>query len=264
VYKNIRNEWAIVDMSRIGAYTVPFTAPDPGPDGIANNSDDGAPISLLDRTAAPEQRVFTNPDDPDFKSDFNTFEVALNRRFHEKWMLLTSFGYTWLTQFHANTSTTSVLSAAGNAKGFDWRPNIRRFGRETSTIWNYKLIGRYVAPWDVGLSASYKLQSGRQWGRSLNVALPTAGSETVRAEPVTANRAPNIGILDLRLDKSFRVRPGRLTAMMDIFNLANDGSVIVMRTATAAPGAGQPFGSFGEVIALLDPRIVRFGIRYEF
>ena len=265
VYKAIRDEWAIVDVSRINAYTVPFTATDPGPDGIAGNTDDGAPISLLDRTATPEERVFTNPSDPTYDSNFNTFEVAINRRFEQKWMLLTSFGYTWLDQFHANTSTTSVLSAAGNGKAFDWRPNLLRFGRETSTIWNYKLIGRYVAPWEIGLSASYKLQSGRQWGRSLNVSLPTAGSETIRTEPVTANRAPNIGIFDLRLDKSFKIRPaGRFTAMVDVFNLTNDGSVIVMRTATAAPAAGAPYGTFGEVIALLDPRIVRFGLRYEF
>jgi Carboxypeptidase regulatory-like domain len=265
VYKNIRNEWAIVDTSRINAYTVPFSAADPGPDGIAGNADDGAPISLLDRTAAPENRVFTNPDNPDYNSDFNTVEVAVNRRFQNKWLLLTSFAYTWLNQIHNNTSTTSVLSAAGNSKAYDWRPNIVRFGRETSTIWNYKLIGRYVAVWDIGISGSYKLQSGRQWGRSLSVALPTAGSETVRVEPVTANRAPTVGILDLRLDKSFKVKGGgKLTGMIDVFNLANDGAVIVMRTATAAPAAGQPYGSFGEVIALLDPRIVRFGVRFEF
>lgn len=265
VRKSIRNEWDTVDTSRLGAYTVPFTAPDRGPDGIAGNTDDGPALALLDRTAATETRVFTNPNDPSYDSDFDTVEVAVNRRFQGKWMLLTSFGYTWLDQFHANTSTTSVLSAAGNGKSYDWRPNLRRFGRETSTIWNYKLIGRYTAPWQIGLSASYKLQSGRQWGRSLSVTLPTAGSETVRVEPVTANRAPSVGIFDVRLDKSFKIRRiGRVTAMMDAFNVTNSGTVIVFRTATATPAAGQPFGSFQETIALLDPRIVRFGLRYEF
>ena len=97
------------------------------------------------------------------------------------------------------------------------------------------------------------------------MALPTAGSETVRVDPVTSNRAPNVGILDLRLDKSFKVKgQGKLTAMVDVFNLTNSGEVIVIRTATAAPATGQPYGSFGEVIALLDPRIVRFGVRFEF
>jgi hypothetical protein len=160
-----------------------------------------------------------------------------------------------------------VLSAAGNGKDFSWNENLRRFGRETSTIWNYKLIGRYTLPFDVGVSGSYKLQSGRNWGRAVNFSLPNLGSQSVRVEPVTANRAPNVHIVDLRFDKSFRfpgTYGGRLTAMVDVFNLLNLGTPIVFRTLTGNAAAGEPFGNFKEVLALLDPRIVRFGIRYEF
>ena len=53
---------------------------------------------------------------------------------------------------------------------------------------------------DIGVSGSYKLQSGSQWGRPVNFALNPAGfvlgSQTVRVEPITANRAPNIDIMD--------------------------------------------------------------------
>ena len=256
VYKNIRNEWAVVDVSRIGAYTTPFTTTDPGPDGTRGTADDGAALQLVDRTNVGEQRVFTNPSDPGYDSDYNTVELAINRRFHNKWMLLSSYEFTWLDQFHGNTSSTSTTGAAGDAKSYDWRPNIRRYGRETSTIWNYKLIGRYVAPWDIGVSGSYKLQSGRQWGRSINVTLPVAGAETIRVEPVTAHRAPSVGIFDIRLDKSFRLAGHRLTGMVDAFNLTNSSVPVTFRTASAV--------SFQEVTALLDPRIVRVGVRFEF
>ena len=120
------------------------------------------------------------------------------------------------------------------------------------------MIGRYVAPLDVGISGSYKLQSGRQWGRSLSVTLPTAGAETIRVEPVTAHRAPSVGIFDVRVDKSFRFAGHRLTAMLDAFNLTNSGVPVTFRTASASNA------SFQEVTALLDPRIVRLGIRFEF
>src|SRR5262249_55587293 len=162
------NEWAIVDTSRIGSYTTPFTTTDPGPDGVRGTADDGGTLQLVDRANVAEQRVFTNPADPAYDSDYNTVEVAVNRPLPHQWMFLSSYEYTWLDQFHANTSSTSTTGAAGNAKDFDWRPNLRRYGRETSTIWNYKVLGRYVAPWDVGISGSYRLQSGRQWGRSLS------------------------------------------------------------------------------------------------
>ena len=112
-------------------------------------------------------------------------------------------------------------------------------------------------PFQIGLSGSYKLQSGRQWGRSLAVTLPTAGSETIRVEPVTANRAPNVSILDIRFDKAIRFgKAGNVTAMVDVFNLLNHPTATTFRTNTGA--------TFLEVTSLLDPRIVRFGLRWDF
>jgi Carboxypeptidase regulatory-like domain len=273
VYKNLRNEWAEVDMTRNPAQTVPVNRVDPGPEGITGDGNDQT-ITLSDIPAGTgTQRVFTNPDDPAYDSNYHTVELAVNRRFRSGWMLLTSFEYSWLDQFHNQTSTTSVLSAAGNdktgtagANGYPWNNNFGIFGRETSTIWNYKVIGRYTLPWEIGLGGSYKLQSGRNWGRAVNFSLPNLGSQTVRVEPVTANRAPNVHIVDLRFDKGIRLPRnfGRIVGMVDVFNLFNLGTPIVFRTLTQTAPAGQPFGNFQEVIAILDPRAVRFGIRYEF
>jgi hypothetical protein len=266
VYKNLRNEWEEVDLARVNAQTVPVTVTDRGPDGILGNGDDQQ-VTLYDIPAGtPTQRFFTNPDDPAYDSDYNSFEVALNRRFRNGWMVLTALEHTWLTQFYGTTSTTSVLSSAGNGKDYSWNRNLRQADRETTTVWNYKLIGRKALRWDFGVSGSYKLQSGRQWGRAVSLSVPVLGNQTVRVEPVTANRAPNVHIVDLRMDKSFRFgnKFGRLTAMVDVFNLLNSGVPIVFRTQSGNRVGTEPFGNFKEVIALLDPRIVRFGIRYEF
>ncbi len=256
VYKNIRNDWAEVDLLRVGAYTIQRTVTDPGPDGVTGTGDDRQ-LTLYDRQAGiGSDRVFTNPTDPKYTSDYNTIELALNRRFQGRWMALTAFGYTWLDQFHGVTSTSSALDSVGIGKAYLWRPNQRLFGRERSTLWNYKLIGRYVFPYDIGVSASYKLQSGRNWGRTISVSLPNAGSETVRVEPVNAQRAPNVGIFDIRVDKSFALkRGGRLTGMIDIFNASNSDVVTNFRITTVR---------YKEIIALLDPRVVRLGIRWDF
>lgn len=266
VYKNLRNEWAEVDLARVNAQTVPVSVTDRGPDGILGSGDD-RPLTLFTVPAGtPNQRFFTNPTDPGYDSDYNSVELAVNRRFRAGWLLLTSFEYTWLTEFVGVGSTTSVLSAAGNTKAYSWNRNLRQPDRETTTVWNYKLIGRRTLPLGAAVSGSYKLQSGRQWGRSANFTVPVLGSQTVRVEPVTANRAPNVHIMDLRVDKSFRFpnKAGRLTAMVDVFNLLNAGTPIVFRTQSGNAAAGEPFGNFKEVLALLDPRIVRFGVRYEF
>ena len=256
VYKNIRNLWGEIDAIRTPAYNVPYTIVDRGPDNITGTADDQQ-FQTFDRPLSSRigsDRVYTNP--ADNKADFNTMEVALNRRFQGKWMLLTSFGYTWLNQLHS--SSTSV--SAGNGQTFSYRPSDRLFGDngfETSTLWNYKIIGRYTMPLDIGFSGSWKVQSGGNWGRSISVPFPGDGSRTVRVEPVTANRGETVQILDVRFDKTFRFgRFGRVTGMIDVFNLTNAGTVTEFRNATGA--------TFKEVTELLDPRIVRFGIRFDF
>ena len=95
-------------------------------------------------------------------------------------------------------------------------------------------------PWQIGLSGSYKLQSGRNWGRAVSFSLPNLGNQTVRVEPVDANRAPNVHIVDLRFDKSFTLPRsfGRIVGMVDVFNLFNPGTPIVFRTQTQTAAGG--------------------------
>jgi hypothetical protein len=251
VYKNIRHEWQEVDLNRGPATTVPIVATDPVT---------GERILLLDRPAnVPENRVITNPERygfPESSGDYHTVEMALNRRFHANWLLLTSFQHTWSRDWRSTTSTTNALNAAGQATGYSWDPNILRLGKQDTAYWNYKLVGRYDFPWGIGTSASYKLQSGNNWARTLNVNLPVAGATNVFAEPVNSNRAPNVHIFDIRIDKDLRIGNGTLTGMFDIFNLLNANPVTNFRVITG--------NRFKEVISILDPRVVRFGVRYEF
>ncbi|MDO8679780.1 MAG: carboxypeptidase regulatory-like domain-containing protein [Acidobacteriota bacterium] len=256
VYKNMRNVWGEIDAIRTPAYTVPYTIVDRGADNVVGTGDDKT-FQTFDRPPSSQigsDRLYTNP--ANNKADFQTVEIGLNRRFQGKWMLLTSFGYTWLNQIHA--SSTSVSS--GNGQTYSYRPSDLMFGDngyETSTLWNYKVIGRRTLPFDIGFSGSWKVQSGRGWGRSVSVPFPGDGTRTVRVEPITANRSEMVQILDVRLDKTLKFgKLGKLTAMLDAFNLTNAGTVTTFRNATGP--------TYKEVTELLDPRIVRFGFRYDF
>ncbi len=150
-------------------------------------------------------RVYTNPEG--FDADFQNVEVALNRRMMGKWMLLTSAGMTWSKMQHYSATTPT-----GYTRAYSFRPADKlfgdEFGRETSTVWNYKIIGRYEMPWGIGSSGSWRVQSGQNYGRTINVVFPGDGARTVRVEPIDANRYPTVSIFDLRLDKSVKL-PGQ-------------------------------------------------------
>ena len=85
------------------------------------------------------------------------------------------------------------------------------------------------------------------------------GTRTVRGEPVDANRYPTVAILDFRLDKSFDMgKAGKFSPMLDVFNILNSGVATTIRTTNTATAP------FNEVTAILNPRVIRFGIRYNF
>ena len=250
VYKNMRNVWGEVDVVRAAGYTVPFTINDPGADRVAGTADDQQFQTLALAAGTGTDRVYTN--DERNNADFHTAEFALNRRFANRWMLLTSFGYTWSTMIH---------SQAG-ARSFSYRPVDLLFGdegKETDTLWNYKVVGRYVMPFAVGFSGSWKVQSGFNYARTISVAMPVEGNRTVRVEPITANRYPSVAILDLRLDKTIDLgRAGRITPTLDVFNVMNSGVPTTVRTTNTATAP------FNEVTAILNPRVIRFGVRFNF
>jgi hypothetical protein len=268
VYKNTRNGWAEVDLTRVNAYTIPFPFTDNGVDGMRGTADDQQ-LVLYDRLAAAlSTRTLTNPGRwagvPALEGDYHTVEFALNRRFHGNWLLLTSFEQTWAEDFRNTTTGTTALdvvrqatSGLSGATNVMSQPNRRRLGRQETTYWNYKVLGRYVFPYDFGVSGSYKLQSGYNWARNTSVALPNAGSESILMESLDSNRTANVHIVDFRVEKGFRVRgAGRVTGMMDLFNALNANPITGFRTVTGA--------RFKELIAVLDPRAARFGIRWDF
>ena len=250
VYKNMRNVWGEIDAIRTPAYTVPYTLTDPGKDNSLATTADNQTFQTFDRPAViGTDRVYTNPEGNN--ADFHNMEVAVNRRFSGKWMMLSSFGYTWSTMLHDTT---------GFGRFYSYRPARKLFGDEngyeTSTLWNYKIIGRYTLPYEIGFSGSWKVQSGQEYGRTISVAFPGDGTQTVRVEPINTNRYPSVAIMDVRADKSFSMgKAGKMTFQFDVFNLMNSGVPTTVRLTSV---------NFNEVTAILSPRVIRLGFRYDF
>jgi len=259
VYKNMRNVWGEIDVVRAAGYTVPFSFTDPGADRVVGTADDQTFQTQALAQGVGSDRVFTNLGERG-NADFQNVEFALNRRFANRWMLLTSFGMTWSKMAHVQTANANLGRYANTT--FPYRPADRLMGDdgiETSSLWNYKVIGRYVLPFDIGFSGSWKVQSGFNYGRTISVAMPVEGNRTIRVTPIDAFRYPSVAILDLRLDKSIGLgKAGKVSPIFDVFNLLNSGVPTNVRTTNTAAAP------FQEVTTILNPRVLRFGVRYSF
>ena len=161
VYKNMRNVWGEIDTARVDNYTVPFTINDPGADRVVGTGDDQ---TFQTRALRRRRRRHSRHDQS---------RQARQRRFPDHGVraeppLLRQVDDARLVRLHlvedgahrrcARTGTSSI-----NAGGTIYRPFDRLFGDdgiETDTLWNYKVVGRYVLPYEIGFSGSWKVQSG--------------------------------------------------------------------------------------------------------
>jgi len=73
---------------------------------------------------------------------------------------------------------------------------------------------------------------------------------------VDQNRSESVTIVDVRVEKGFTLGPGRITGMIDMYNLFNSNSEVNFNLRTGT--------RFRNIIAALDPRAFKIGIRYQF
>jgi hypothetical protein len=227
----------------IDAYTVPFTYVDIGLDGRRGTADDrnltmfGLPSSQASKF--PTTTVVTNTGQ---YTRAKTAEVAMNKRYANRWSASIGGAYSWITDFPNNFPNT---------------PN--EPGAQDRSTWSLKATGSYDAAWGVRFSPVLRHQSGANFARTLAVSVPTGSgliaSGTAYADAYDANREDNIWVFDLRTEKTvtFTSR-SRVRLFFDLFNLTNSHA---SETTSHATGLG-----FLKPSAILAPRTARVGFRF--
>ena len=103
------------------------------------------------------------------------------------------------------------------------------------------------------MTPTVRHQAGNPFGRTFTQTF-NWGNATVRAEPIDAQRMPNVNVFDMRTEKAFRAGPGRVTGFFDVYNIFNtnaeqDLTTTVRRLVAAA-------------VAITPPRIARVGVKF--
>jgi hypothetical protein len=225
-------------------------------DGEAFNLRD-IPASIADQSNAQ----FTNIPDSDF--NYDTIEFAFNKRMGSRFFVQTSMDYQWRDELRSpdidNWGTTSPLSTDPIGVNYFLNPNPAVSNRQSTTMYHFTGMGRYTFPADVGLALNYRFQSGFPYSRIIPDATTTP---TLNATPVPffvenldQNRSDNVHLLNFRVDKAFTVGRFKITGMFDLYNVLNANPVTNFNLYN---------GGFGDIIAVLDPRVAQVGFRLEF
>jgi hypothetical protein len=215
---------------------------------------------------------------PDYYKDYMGVEVRFNKRLSNRWMLNGSFT---LQTEKVHFGKKGYLNPT-NIWALDGREYAQYMGGGSGKVsqyvfsrWLFKLSGLYQLPWDINVSFTFNAREGhvlRERVRIVdyNAPNPLERSIWVYLTPFGTHRLPTFWNLNLRFEKVVRCgETGRIYIMADIFNLFNQ-SIVNRRyqmdhgTYYVHSGAFVQSATDGLINELLNPRVVRLGVRFEF
>ena len=224
VWRGERQHYLRQNVTRpFDAFTVPVSISDPGPDGQGGTADDGAVIPGYDLRPESSGLAPVNivRNVPDAGSHHWTWDITATRRFTGRWSLVAGFAHTWSRDQANGYSGQSVRNNVYPLTPNDLI-NAGKDGRYEFRIWSAKIHGTYAGPWDVRITPFLRHQSGQPFGRTFSTALNNASNVRILAEPIGTRRMDNITILDVRVEKGFRLGGHRrLAGFVDVFNVLN-------------------------------------------
>jgi hypothetical protein len=259
VYRGQRNQYGRYNINRLDdVFTLPITVRDPGPDGVLNNADDGAPLNAFDIGQEFRTRPVVNRQiNVDAPADYHTLEITGTKRMSNRWSLLASYG--WTKSFD-QAATIQGNSIRGNALAVNPndRINANDQGQFEFTRSTVKVNGTWNSPfWDISISPLVRYQQGIPFGRTFQSSL-SYGTVRFLAEPMGTRRQDSIFITDLRVEKTHRFNSGNrdISVFFDLYNMFNENPAQNLQWSSGT--------AFNRPLSIVPPRLARLGAKLNF
>jgi hypothetical protein len=192
---------------------------------------------------------------PDCWDKYSGIELTAAKRLSHRWMMSASFTYqNFIWRFGEN--------------GYLDPTNMDKYQGSVNTWlgakWMAKLSLLYQLPWGFNFSCFAHARQGYPSVQQLRVDTPEranvglGGSMLILLEKPGETRHKSFYNVDLSLVKDFDIgRYGRITLQVDAFNVFNFAHVLGrVNTVNSS--------RYNEVTTILNPRVIRFGVRYRF
>ncbi|MBE0461123.1 MAG: TonB-dependent receptor [Candidatus Aminicenantes bacterium] len=253
---------------------LPYDFVDPGWDGKFGTDDDKqmTVYGLADYAPTP---YFLGSNPSGCEREYIAGVFTFEKRMSNRWQLNGSIIY---SAFKGNANH-DYGGAEGETTLYD-NPNslINAYGRiRYDRPLNIKILGSYILPLDIVVSAYFNYRSGLPWARTLDrVYFPKGfGAQTsyvsILAEPSGTQRNAPETLLDVRLEKSFNFGTrGKLSFYVDVFNLGGSTSIATVQNPNArlwyyeTPSKYTLASTYGDITGISGVRSVRLGFRLSF
>lgn len=253
---------------------LPYTFTDPGWDGEFGTSDDKQ-MTVYGLASYAPVPTWLGYSPAGCERKYIAGVLTFDKRMSNKWQLKGSILY---SAFKGNADH-NYGGAEGETSLYD-DPNtlINAYGRiRYDRPLNIKIMGTYILPYDIVISAYFNHRSGLPWARTIREVYfpPNFGSQwasvSVGAEPNGTQRYPTETTLDLRVEKGFNFKNlGKLSIYLDIFNLGGNRFLSVQQNPNGdiyfyeSPPRYVLDETYKRINSVSGVRSVRIGARYSF
>jgi hypothetical protein len=216
-------------------------------------------------------------------NDYYGVDVIFTKRLSNKWMLNANF--TWQHQaYHYGTegyiNPTNIWAFEGQPVSAYMGGSSGKISQYVFSRWLVKASGLYQLPYDFNVSFTFTAREGwiireRCYIRDYTITNFRSRSSWLYLTPFGSDRLNTFWRFDLRLEKMIKCGDtGRIYLMADLFNVFN--SKLENRRYQKDwgyfyyYGANDPANYFREVAnaytlnEILNPRVVRLGVRFQF
>jgi len=269
--------WYHWDLEATKKYYVPFTTIVPG---AGSYPDEEVTIYVRKKNAPPMFNYATNV--PELWRKYRGLELKFQKRMSNGWQLLGSL--VWSKAYGTWGSLgdqTWGWSTSGNTPNF----YVNREGRtNVDRPLIIKLMGTVRLPYGILLSGYFRHSSGSPWARYALIRPPASFTSVNNAyiwyygvllEPRGSRRNPSSTILDLRLEKEFRIGDfGKIGAYIDAYNILGHSRVWVglddvWRYNPTAENVSEPDkveleSTYGRISSVTGVRTFRFSLKFSF
>jgi hypothetical protein len=182
----------------------------------------------------------------------------------------------WGAEYPLNP--TNQWATDGKLYAYSLGGSSGKYGMRTFSRWMLKIQGLYQLPHDFNVSMTFNAREGHIVDEYVTISdanspNPEDQGGDILLRPYGDNRLPTFWNLNLRLEKVLRVGDiGRIYLMIDAFNVFNtsilnrkrDINTGTIYTDTATPYTFVAETRSGEPNEVLNPRVFRFGLRFQF
>jgi hypothetical protein len=243
-------------------------------EGVVSGTVDGfsfnQPLYAAITSRLPEGNGAEYRNRPGYHQRYLGLELQATKRLSNRWMARVGFSTSTHREYFDDPSTsiqdpTSTTIFPNIDGGMVLTPTFASGKSEIymlSPRYQFNASGLYQLPYGINLAGNLVARDGfgQPYYATVSSTDASAPEKRVLLVDPDQSRLPGVVSLDVRVGKTFAIQERELAFDLDLFNVLNRATVLGRQYDVTATGST----GFNQTLEIMNPRLVRIGVRFRF